>query len=114
MAAVEEGTEGRGIDEAWREGGNEEEKGKGKGRGSWCGPGRLVEGGKVYREQFVVPWYQVGEHKRASIEAVANMLQVNPWYTNAQHSKYPSGAGFPPRGQLLQSEEKLHAQAWES
>ena len=38
--------------------------------------GGLVRKGKAYKERFVIRSYEVGMHKSASIESIANLLQV--------------------------------------
>ncbi|CAI7758704.1 unnamed protein product [Closterium sp. NIES-53] len=55
----------------WTEGGSEQ-------------LGALLEGGSVYRERFVIRCYEVGVHKTASIETIANLLQEVG--TNHAHS----------------------------
>ena len=38
--------------------------------------GKLIDDGMVYRENFLIRCYEVGVNRTASIESIANLLQV--------------------------------------
>ena len=38
--------------------------------------GKLIDDGMVYRENFIIRCYEVGVNRTASIESIANLLQV--------------------------------------
>ncbi|GJP53321.1 hypothetical protein CLOM_g12472 [Closterium sp. NIES-68] len=83
-----------GVDEGliWTEGGSEQ-------------LGALLEGGSVYRERFVIRCYEVGVHKTASIETIANLLQEVG--TNHAHS-----VGYSKDGLATTPGMKRHSLIW--
>lgn len=45
-------------------------------------PGRLMEDGYSYKEKFIVRSYEVGINKTATVETIANLLQVVIFFWN--------------------------------